>query len=62
MVTKSKSKADAGKKKGRVKVGKLKLDKETAKDLTTSESEKVRGGGAGRTARFTCPANHCAKD
>ena len=39
MVTKSK----AGQKKGRVKVGKLKLNKETVKDLTASEKKKVKG-------------------
>jgi hypothetical protein len=33
-------------KKGRVKVGKLKLNKETVRDLTTSESKAVRGGQA----------------
>lgn len=33
-------------KKGQFKVGKLKLDKETIKDLTSSEVRKIRGGQA----------------
>lgn len=53
MVTKSKSKAETGKKKGRVKVDKLKLNKETVKDLTNSEAEKVKGGG-GITIKISC--------
>ena len=40
MVTKTK----AGQKKGKVKVGKLKLNKETVKDLSAGEQEKVKGG------------------
>ncbi len=43
MVTKSKK---TGAKKGRVKVGKLKLNKETVKDLTGSEGKKIKGGAA----------------
>ena len=41
MVTKSK-KADANK--GRAKVGKLKLNKETVKDLRAEEAREVKGG------------------
>ena len=33
-------------KKSRVKVGKLKLNKETVKDLTAREIGKIRGGAA----------------
>ena len=40
MVTKSK----AGEKKGKVTVGKLKLNKETVKDLSTDEQKQVKGG------------------
>ena len=40
MITKSK----AAQKKGYVKVGKLRLKKETLKVLTGSEARKVRGG------------------
>lgn len=43
MVTKSKKTAA---KKGRVKVGKLKLNKETVKDLTGRERKKIKGGVA----------------
>jgi hypothetical protein len=42
MVTNAKKSADE--RKGRVKVGKLKLNKETIKDLTGSESRKIKGG------------------
>ncbi len=41
MVTKSKK---AGAKKGRIKVGKLKLNKETIKDLSGSEGKRIKGG------------------
>jgi hypothetical protein len=40
MVTKSK----AGQKKGKVKVGKMNLKKETVKDLTPGEKKQIRGG------------------
>lgn len=57
MVAKSK-KPSTGTKKGRVKVGKLKLNKETVKDLITSEQKMVRGGLAGlaikRDQTFSC--------
>jgi natural product precursor len=41
MVTKSKT---DGTKKGRIKVGKLKLNKETVKDLTSKEAKQIKGG------------------
>ena len=41
MVTKSRA---AGAKRGKVKVGKLKLKKETVKELTGSEKKGVKGG------------------
>lgn len=46
MVTKSKKQTAGEKeqKKSRVKVGKLKLNKETVKDLTGSDEKKVKGG------------------
>ena len=40
MVTKNKT----GEKRGKVKVGKLKLKKETVKDLTASQQRKIKGG------------------
>ncbi len=42
MVTKSKK--SAGEKKGRVKVGKLQLNKETIKELTDKEVKRIKGG------------------
>ena len=46
MVSKSKKQATVEKeqKKGRIKVGKLKHDPETVKDLSTREVRKIRGG------------------
>ena len=69
MVTKKKSKGEKEAKKGRVKVGKLKLNKETVKDLTPSKTKQVGGGlggvvggvgggvvgGAGRGVSNDCP-------
>ena len=46
MATKGK-KADAGKSRGRVKVGKLGATKE----LSTAEQKKVKGGGLAQTAQ-----------
>ena len=40
MVTKTKT----SQKKGQIKVGKLKVTKETVKDLTASQAKKIRGG------------------
>jgi hypothetical protein len=53
MVTKSKK---TGAKKGRVKVGRLKLNKETVKDLIGSEGKKIKGG----VARTPGTADTCA--
>ncbi len=44
MVTKSKQKSEQEKEKGRVKVGKLQLNKETVKNLTGSERRKIKAG------------------
>ena len=44
MVTKSK---ETGAKKGTVKVGKLKLNRETVKDLSTEEKKRIKGKQAG---------------
>ncbi len=49
MVTKTK----AGQKKGKVKVGKLKLNKETVKDLSAEEQKKLKGGRI-RLPSITC--------
>ena len=45
MVTKRKSTAEK-EKRGRVKVGKLNLSKETIKDLSPKEKSRVKGGAA----------------
>lgn len=42
-------KKNVGKKGSRVKVGKLKLTKETVKDLTKTEAKKIKGGGTMKT-------------
>jgi hypothetical protein len=44
MVTKKKSTVEKEEKKGRVEVNKLKLNKETLKDLTSDEAQRVKGG------------------
>ena len=51
MVTRSKKSATGAKKqtKGRVKVGKLNLTKETVKDLTASQQKQLKGGVAAKT-------------
>jgi hypothetical protein len=51
LVTKSKK---AGTKKGRVKVGKLKLNKETVKDLTGGEGKRIKGGLVVATVNYLC--------
>ena len=40
------NKSIAAQKKGKVKVGKLKVSKETVKDLVTEEKKQVKGGVA----------------
>lgn len=62
MVTKKK-RTGAATKKGRIKVGNLKLNRETIKDLSGSERKQIKGGGisvrAGcGSAEITCT---CAK-
>jgi hypothetical protein len=47
------AKKSSGKRSSRVKVGKLKLTKETVKDLTKTEAKKIKGGGTRKT---------CARD
>jgi hypothetical protein len=61
MVTKSRKQSTEGKK-GRVKVGKLKVNKETVKDLGQKEWKYIKGGmgkktgyGCGDTATCGCP-------
>ena len=48
MVTKSNQTSEQEEDKGRVKVGKLKVNRETVKDLTTNEQKRIKAGyGAG---------------
>lgn len=51
MVTRAKN---TGAKKGKVKVGKLKLNKETVKDLTSSERKQIKGGGIKSRNGYYC--------
>lgn len=44
MVTKSKKQNGGKKEQGRVKVGKLKLNKETLNDLSASGKKQIKGG------------------
>jgi len=53
MVTKPKA-ADKKEKKGRVKVGKLKLNKETIKDLTPSAQNQIKGGRKPQGSGVNC--------
>ena len=54
-----------GKGKGRVKVGKLKVKKETVKDLTKGEKKNIEGGRRGNGETFVItrvcdPPKECA--
>ena len=45
MVTKKKTKtSETDETEGRIKVGKLRINKETVKDLTSDETQNVKGG------------------
>ena len=55
-------KGNTTKKRGRVKVGELKLNKYTVKDLTGGEQRKIRGGvriGGGYEDENTCGDGNC---
>jgi hypothetical protein len=54
MVTKNKPSE-----KKKVKVGKLKLNKDTVKDLTGGEEKRVRGGAAKDKTLIVCPSEFC---
>ena len=47
-------KQGAGKTKARVKVGKLKTNKETVKDLSSSAKKQLQGGGFGGFSMVGC--------
>jgi hypothetical protein len=58
MVTKKRSASTKEAKKGRVKVGKLKLNKETVKNLTDKDQRQLKGGVRARpngTTQCTYP-------
>lgn len=62
MVVKKKSTSEQGELKGKVKVGKLKLNRETVKDLTSEQQKRVKGGLLGN-ASTSCSVNFkCCKD
>ena len=44
MVAKNRKTGSTETKRGRVKVGNLKLNKETVKDLSSSQAKKIQGG------------------
>jgi hypothetical protein len=46
------SKAKKGSKRGRVEVGKLKLNRETMKDLSTNRKKQIKGGVAAKCACY----------
>ena len=59
MVTKKKSTAAKKAKNSRVKVSKLKLNKETVKDLTSGEANNVKGGLPIKLTPATCYKSVC---
>ncbi len=60
MVTKKKSPSTKSAKKGRVKIGKLKLSKETIKDLTNKDQRQVKAGVRNRPNGTTaCTLGYC---
>jgi hypothetical protein len=54
MVTKNK----AGQETARAKVGKLKVNKETVKDLNAKELKKIKGGWIRPPITWSCPQPH----
>ncbi|HEX8073078.1 MAG TPA: hypothetical protein VF546_24235 [Pyrinomonadaceae bacterium] len=60
MVTKQKAADDKTAKQGRVKVGRLKLGKETVKDLSGAETRRVKGGaGIAPDKTAPVPTSYC---
>jgi hypothetical protein len=54
MVTKTKKADEKEEKKGRLKVGKLKLNKETVKDLNADEKKQIKGGMKAKFSYIGC--------
>jgi len=60
MVTKKKSASSKEAKKSRVKVSKLKLNKETVKNLTNRDQKQLKGGARPRINGSTaCTLGYC---
>ncbi len=59
MVTKKKSTGKKEARKGRVKVAKLTLNKESVKDLTASQRKQINGGKAKAIISLSCSCNYC---
>lgn len=59
MITKSdeQNTGEPDEKRQRVKIGKLNLNKETVKDLTSSDAKRIRGGGCIGTAKVIAGGN-----
>ena len=57
MVDKNKT----GEKRGKVEVGKLKLKKETVKDLTYRQQKEIKGGQANTAATCECVGTVCTR-
>jgi len=54
MTTTKKTTDDTENQKGRVKVDKLRLNKETVRDLSTEEKGRIKGGAAANSGKVTC--------
>ena len=60
MVTRSKTQtSESEEKKGKIKVDKLKLNKETIRDLTESDQKGVKGGIRGAGDDHSRPVENC---
>ena len=57
MVTKAKNRTESATPKSRINVGKLKLRKETIKDLTPDKQKEVKGGAINTNG---CYNTHCS--
>ena len=61
MTTRKKSSDKTQKEKGRAKVGKLSLNRETIKNLSAEEKSRIKGGaGANQTRELLCTLATCA--
>ena len=58
MVTKRKSTAEKEAKRGKIRISKLKLNKETVMDLSLAEEKRIKGGG---TAGWPTATGNCCE-